>query len=685
MSNQPLDMASLEHNMYFFNLGNHFQAYEFLGARQTTLDGVTGYRFTVWAPNAKRVYVKGYFNDWQETRMEKVGRTGAWTVFIENAKEWDLYKYVIEARTGEKKEKQDPFAFAYEIAPANASIIQNLPDYQWQDQAWYEKRQKSNVYKEPLNIYEVHQSSWRRHEDGSAYTWADLADELIPYVKEMGYTHIEFMPLMEHPLEMSWGYQIGGYYALAGRYGTNFEHLMAFVDRAHQEGIGLIVDWVPGHFVVNDDAMAYYDGTPTFEYSDPNRANNIRWGSLNFDLGKSQVQSFLISNALFWLEKFHFDGIRVDSVSNILYLDYDEGPWTPNEYGNNVNLEGLGFLRKLNKEVFLRDPSYLMMAEESTAWPGVTANLDHGGIGFNFKWNMGWMNDTLKFFSLDPLSRKYNYKLITFTFMYMFDENFVLGLSHDEVVHGKHSLLGRMPGNSRYDQFCNLRVMEGYRMTYPGKKLTFMGNEIGQFLEWRWYSQLEWEDLNREFNSEYNHFVKSINELYLTKKALHQNDLNRNGISFLEADDADRTIVAYIRQADEAEELVVCVHNFTPVQRDNYRIGVPYPGTYQVILNSEMAEFGGNWEYQQEVFEAEPIPAQRHLYSIEVTLPSMATFLLEPLEIELIDYSSQADAVQKEKEALAKAAQVNQTKAKQPQKAKLPKTKKTRKRKTARK
>lgn len=624
----------LAEEMYFFNIGNHYEAYKFLGAKKL-FNHKEGYRFTVWAPKAIAVYLEGDFTDWNEMQMKKVADTGAWTIVSLDAKEWDLYKFVIEDQHGERREKQDPFAFASEIPPKNASVIQDIPSYEWQDQKWIKQRKKMDMFASPINIYEVHMASWKRHADGSAYTFSDLQRELIPYVKRMGYTHIEFMPLMEHPLEASWGYQISGYFSIAGRFGHDFGPLMAFVDACHQEGIGVILDWVPGHFVVNDDALANYDGTPTYEYQDPNRANNVRWGTKNFDLGRNQVQSFLISSAVFWLETFHFDGIRVDAVSNMLYLDYDIGPWQPNKYGHNVNLEGLEFLRKLNTEILRRDASYLMIAEESTAWSGVTKPTSHGGLGFSFKWNMGWMNDTLKFFGIDASGRAYHYKLINFTFMYMHNENFILPFSHDEVVHGKHSLLGKMPNHNRYEMFANLRVLEGYRLLYPGKKLSFMGNEIGQFLEWRFYEGLEWSSLDREFNSEFQAYIAKLNDLYKTLPALHEQDNQTEGITIIEADDDRETTLSFIRHGKETSNILVCAFNFTPIERHNYRIGVPYPGTYKVILNSEMNTFGGNWESQSTFFETEEVPHKGQPYSLRIILPSLAAFALTPHNIQI--------------------------------------------------
>ncbi|RPA58915.1 1,4-alpha-glucan branching protein GlgB [Aerococcus agrisoli] len=621
--------------MYYFNIGNHYEAFKFMGAKASIESNQVGYRFTVWAPNAKQVYVEGSFNDWQEVALNKIADTGGWSIFIPNVKEWALYKFVIEDQHGVKKEKQDPFAFAGEVAPKNASVIQNMPTFEWTDKQWLTKRKQTNVFAEPINIYELHMSSWRKHADGTSYSFADLERELIPYVLKMGYTHIEFMPLMDHPLEASWGYQISGYFSIAGRFGHDFGPLMSFVNACHHAGIGVLVDWVPGHFIVNDDALANFDGTPTYEFQDPNRAVNNRWGTKNFDLGRKQVQSFLISSAIFWLESFHFDGIRVDAVSNMLYLDYDIGPWTPNKYGNNVNLEGVEFLRKLNNEIFLRDPSYLMIAEESTAWDGVTKPTSLGGLGFNFKWNMGWMNDTLKFFGIDPIGRKHNYKLVNFTFMYMHDENFILPFSHDEVVHGKDSLLGKMPNPNRYEQFANLRVLEGYHLLYPGKKLSFMGNEIGQFLEWRFYDQLEWDSLNRPYNSEFQHYIATLNQLYKDKSALHELDTDKKGIDIVEADDEIETTLSFIRKGKKTGDVAVCAFNFTPVERQKYRIGVPFSGSYKVIFNSEMKEFGGNWETQTLIFETVDVPHKYQPYSIEITLPSLAAIVLEPDKVQV--------------------------------------------------
>jgi 1,4-alpha-glucan branching enzyme len=447
----------------------------------------------------------------------------------------------------------------------------------------------------------------------------------------MGYTHIEFMPLMEHPLEASWGYQITGYFAVAARYGNLLE-LRDFVEEAHKEGVGVIMDWVPGHFCKNDYALSYFDGTPTFEYADPNRAINNRWGTLNFDLGKAQVHSFLISNAIFWLQEFHFDGIRVDAVSNMLYLDYDEGPWTPNEDGSNHNRQGIEFLKKMNTKVFERHPDTYMIAEESTAWANVTKPIETGGLGFNYKWNMGWMNDSLRFFEMDPLFRKDNFNLITFSFMYAFNENFILPISHDEVVHGKQSLLGKMPGD-RYKQFAGLRTLQAYMMAHPGKKLNFMGNEIGQFLEWRFYDQIEWGVLNNEFNPEFQHYIKTLNHLYKDTKALHEVDDAHTGLEILDADNNLESVLSFVRTGEKPRDFLIVVCNFTPVERRNFRVGVPYEGHYEVLLNTEMKEFGGTWTENLPEMITSLDGMNRQPFSIEFTLPALGVLFIKPKRV----------------------------------------------------
>lgn len=620
----------LSEHIYHFNHGNHEAAYQFLGCHKVDQDGVTGYRFAIWAPNAANVYIQGDFNHWQNEPLSHI-EAGVWAGIIEGAERSQCYKVGIDHGNGHIEYKIDPFGFNFEIAPKDATVVWGLENFEWSDQVWMNQQWRKNSVHSPLNIYEVHASSWRRHPDGRTYTFAELADSLIPYVKEMGYTHIEMMPLMDHPLDASWGYQITGYYAVCGRYGT-LEEFKDFVNQAHQAGIGVIMDWVPGHFCRNANALAYYDGTPTFEYQDVNRANNVGWGTLNFDLGKNQVQSFLISNAMFWLKECHLDGLRVDAVSNMLYLDFDQGPWTPNEDGSNHNRQGVAFLQKLNTTIKDHLPHVLMIAEESTDWKGITHAVSEGGLGFDYKWNMGWMNDTLRFFETDPYYRPHNFRLITFVFMYQYNERYVLPFSHDEVVHGKKSLLDKIPGN-RETQFETLRLLHGYMMAQPGKKLHFMGNELGQYLEWRYYSELEWKDLSFEFNREYQHYMKTLNHIGKDYKALHYYDTEPAGLTVLDADNVEQAVLTMMRQGKAKRDFLIIALNFIPVERQEYRIGVPYKGEYEVLLNSQMQEFGGRWTENLPVMKTEEVPHDGQPYSIVTTVPSLGVLYIKPKRV----------------------------------------------------
>lgn len=620
----------LSEHIYHFNHGNHEAAYQFLGCHKVDQDGVTGYRFAIWAPHAANVYILGDFNNWQNEALSHI-EAGVWAGIIEGAERSQCYKVGIDHGNGHIEYKIDPFGFNFEIAPKDATVVWGLEDFEWSDQVWMNQQWRKNSVHSPLNIYEVHASSWRRHPDGRTYTFAELADSLIPYVKEMGYTHIEMMPLMDHPLDASWGYQITGYYAVCGRYGT-LEEFKDFVNQAHQAGIGVIMDWVPGHFCRNANALAYYDGTPTFEYQDVNRANNVGWGTLNFDLGKNQVQSFLISNAMFWLKECHLDGLRVDAVSNMLYLDFDQGPWTPNEDGSNHNRQGVAFLQKLNTTIKDHLPHVLMIAEESTDWKGITHAVSEGGLGFDYKWNMGWMNDTLRFFETDPYYRPQNFRLITFVFMYQYNERYVLPFSHDEVVHGKKSLLDKIPG-SRETQFETLRLLHGYMMAQPGKKLHFMGNELGQYLEWRYYSELEWKDLSFEFNREYQHYMKTLNHIGKDYKALHYYDTEPAGLTVLDADNVEQAVLTMMRQGKAKRDFLIIALNFIPVERQVYRIGVPYKGEYEVLLNSQMQEFGGRWTENLPVMKTEEVPHDGQPYSIVTTVPSLGVLYIKPKRV----------------------------------------------------
>lgn len=630
MNNELANTSSFEKDIYYFNQGTHRQAYRFLGSQRVVDGENVGYRFNVWAPNASKVFIQGDFTNWDLRELEFIDG-GIWTIYFNKDLKGQHYKYGIDNGMGHIEYKMDPYAFRHEVAPKDASIVWDLPDYQWNDSRWFKKQRNKNILEQPLQIYEVHFSSWRQHSDGRNYSFKELAQTLIPYVKKMGYTHIEFMPLMDHPLDASWGYQITGYFAVCGRYGT-IDELKEFIDMAHQEDIGVLVDWVPGHYSRNSNGLAYFDGTPTYEYQDLNKANNVGWGTLNFDLGKPQVQSFLISNALFWLKEFHIDGIRVDAVSNMLYLDFDEGPWAPNEKGTNHKLEGVDFLRKLNSVVHEECPKALMMAEESTNWEGITRSVDEGGLGFDYKWNMGWMNDTLKFFEMDPLYRPKNLTLITFVFMYQLKENYILPYSHDEVVHGKNSMLGKIQGD-RYNQFATLRLIHGYMMAQPGKLLHFMGNEIGQYLEWRYYDELEWNDLEREFNSEYQHYMSTLNHLGINEKPLHQLDHSADGITILDADNVEEGVLTFIRHGKDIEDFLIIVCNFVPVQRNDVRIGVPFNGTYEVLLNSEMKEFGGEWLDAIPDLKAEEIKENKQPYSIKTIVPATSVMYIRPKRI----------------------------------------------------
>lgn len=630
--NQETSREQLEEELYLFNTGQLFDSYLTLGCAAEIFEGVAGFRFTVWAPHAKSVSVVADFCNWDTgLAMEKIDETGAWTLFSDAAKEGHCYKYRIEQANGEMKLKIDPYAHEFEVRPKDASIVKSLPQKKWKDHLWMASKKRHTLTKRPINIYEVHLSSWKCHADGSWYSIPELQQELIPYVKEMGYTHIEFLPLMEHPLDASWGYQLTGYYAVSSKFGK-MEEFQDFVEAAHQAHIGVIMDWVPGHFNRNDYGMAYFDGTPQFEYNDSNKAQNFRWGTMNFDLGKSQVHSFLISNAIFWLEQFHLDGLRVDAVSSMLYLDYDEGPWVPNEDGSNHNREGVHFIQKMNTTIFKRHPDALMIAEESTAWSKVTSPVDQGGLGFNYKWNMGWMNDTLKFFEMDPLLRKHHFNLITFSFMYAFNENFILPFSHDEVVHGKKSLMHKMHGD-RYNQFAGLRTMEAYKMAHPGKKLDFMGNEFGQFLEWRVHSELEWNSLEDEMNHQHQQFSQRLNELYKKERALWEIDHDPSGIEILDADNAEESILTFIRKGKKPRDFLIVLCNFLPEERQHYKVGVPYEGLYEELLNTEMVEFGGVWTTGQGVLKTTADSQNRQPYSLELILPAMSVVILRPKRV----------------------------------------------------
>lgn len=613
---------NLDEAMYTFGTGENFHLQNYLGVHE--LEGEEGFVFRVWAPHAEQIQVIGDFTGWFDEPLDMTkNHIGVWEVSSALPQEGQLYKFLVKRKGGQVVEKMDPFATYLEPRPGTGAVIRKKKTKKWKDGLWMGRRKRFGFQKRPVNIYEAHASSWKLKEDGQPYTFKELKEELIPYLVEMNYTHVEFMPLMAHPLGMSWGYQLMGYFAFEHTYGTP-EDFQDFVEACHQNNIGVLVDWVPGHYTQNDDALAYFDGTPTFEYQDHDRAHNYRWGALNFDLGKNQVQSFLISSALYWIENYHIDGIRVDAVSNMLYLDYDEGPWMPNKDGGNRNLEGYGFLQKLNREIKKRYPDLMMVAEESTAATPITQPIEEGGLGFDFKWNMGWMNDILKFYEEDPVYRQYDFNLMTFSFMYCFNENYVLPFSHDEVVHGKKSMMHKMWGD-RYNQFAGLRNLYAYQLCHPGKKLLFMGSEFGQFLEWKFDYQLEWNNLEDEMNQKMQAFTSHMNGFYKDHKSLWQIDDSYDGIEIIDADNRAESVLSFIRKDDKGDkgDFLVCVFNLAPVERQDFTIGLPVAGIYQEVLNTEMEEFGGVWKKGNPETRTQKAKWKDYENTLSFTLPAL--------------------------------------------------------------
>ena len=608
-------------DLWTFGRGDNFRLQEYLGAHKEFEGDQEGYTFRVWAPNAQAVDLIGDFTDWEARRIPMVrNEGGVWEVFCPDAKEGDIYKYLVTRQNGHQVQKIDPLALWMEKRPNTGSIIKTIPEKNWKDGLWRARRKKLGFKERPVNIYEVHAGSWKRNEDHSSYTFKQLKEELIPYLVEMNYTHVEFMPVMAHPLGLSWGYQLMGYFALEQTYGSP-EEFQDFVEECHLNNIGVIVDWVPGHFIINDDALAYYDGTPTFEYQDEHRAHNYGWGALNFDLGKNQVQSFLISSLKFWIDTYHLDGIRVDAVSNMLYLDYASGPWTPNIDGGNLNYEGVHFLRRLNAIIKNEHPDVMMIAEESSAGQKVTGPEEEGGLGFDYKWNMGWMNDILRFYEEDPVYRKFDFNLVTFSYMYAFSENFLLPFSHDEVVHGKKSLMHKMWGD-RYNQFAGLRNLLTYQICHPGKKLLFMGSEFGQFLEWKSEEQLEWGNLEDEMNAKMCRFTSQLNHFYKEHKELWEIDDSFDGLEIIDADNRDQSVLSMVRK-NRKGDLLVCVFNMAPVERKDFTIGVPVSAVYEEIWNTELEEWGGVWKEHNPTVQSQEGLWKDYEQTLTFTLPAL--------------------------------------------------------------
>lgn len=623
-----------DYDVHLFKSGKHFKLYEKLGAHLATHKGKAGAYFAVWAPNARNVSVIGNFNNWSNKDHKLSPRwdeSGIWEGFFPGIGKGEAYKYAILSNTGEYLEKADPFAFYAEIAPATASIVWNH-DYKWTDKSWMAERKKNSSAPKPYSVYEVHLGSWRRKlEDGNrSLSYKELADELVYYVKEAGFTHVEFLPVMEHPFFGSWGYQLTGYYAPTSRFG-NPQEFMFLVDALHKAEIGVILDWVPSHFPGDVHGLYRFDGTNLYEHADPRKGFHPDWSSYIYNYGRNEVRCFLISNALFWLDIFHADGLRVDAVASMLYLDYSRkaGEWIPNQYGGNENLEAISFLKEFNEVVYGSFPDAVTIAEESTAWPSVSKPTYLGGLGFGQKWMMGWMHDTLHYFKLDPVHRKYHQDEITFSIIYAFTENFMLPLSHDEVVHGKGSLFGRMPGDE-WRKFANIRLMYSYMFTHPGTKLLFMGGEFGQTGEWNHDRSLDWDSLNGSTKHQgVLKVVKALNALYKNEKSLYQYGFDDRGFEWSDYSDRENSVIIYIRKADDKEDLLMVICNFTPETRQHYRVGVPYRGTWKEIFNSDDSDFGGSGAKNEGLLHTTPVKFHQKDYSVSLTLPPLGCIVLK--------------------------------------------------------
>jgi len=623
-----------ELDLHLFGEGRHETAYEKLGAHVRELQGVSGTSFAVWAPAARSISVVGDFNSWDGrlTPMRSLGSSGIWELFVPGVAEGTRYKFEIRTQTGEMRMKADPFAFESEVPPETSSVV-TRSSFEWSDDEWMAARGAGEPpLGRPMSIYEVHLGSWRLNplEDNRSLTYSELAQELAAYVNDMGFTHVELLPVMAHPFTGSWGYQVTSYYAPTPRFGSPDE-LRGFVDTLHGHGIGVLLDWVPAHFPRDDWALARFDGTALYEHEDPRRGSHPDWGTLIFNLGRNEVRNFLLANALFWAREYHTDGIRVDAVASMLYLDYSRraGEWVPNEFGGREDLEAVAFLKELNEVLHAREPGIVSAAEESTAWPGVSRPTYLGGLGFGFKWNMGWMHDTLGYFQQDPIYRRYHHHELTFSLMYAFSENFVLPLSHDEVVHGKGSLINKMPGDA-WQRFANLRCLYAYMWAHPGKKLLFMGQEFAQPDEWSHERSLDWHLLEQSSHAGVQALVRDLNRVYAATPALWENDFDPAGFWWLEANDAASSVVAFARASVDAEQVLACVANLTPMPRENYRIGLPRAGSWREALNTDSEHYGGTNAGNRGTMQAEPIPWNGQPFSAEISLPPLAVLWLVP-------------------------------------------------------
>ena len=632
-------------DLYLFGQGKHYYLYEKMGAHPRVFNGVSGVHFAVWAPNAQSISVIGDFNDWNRSAhlmQRRHNDLGVWELFIPEVKVGALYKFAIYSRYNNyAADKIDPYAFAFEVRPDTACVVADIKRHVWHDEEWLRTREQHQGLNAPQSIYEVHLGSWRhipeRHVEGAVeedrfLTYRELADQLGSYVQEMGFTHIELLPVMEYPFDGSWGYQVTGYYAPSSRFGSP-EDFQYFVDCMHQRGIGVILDWVPGHFPKDGHALSYYDGTHLYEYGDWRKGEHKDWGTLVFDYGRSEVRNFLIANALYWLREYHIDGIRVDAVASMLYLDYQRkaGEWIANTYGGREHLEAINFLRQLNEAVYDQVPGTLTIAEESTAWPLVSRPTYVGGLGFSMKWNMGWMHDMLEYMHLDPIHRRYHHNNITFSLMYAYSENFVLPLSHDEVVHVKGSLINKMPGDL-WQRFANLRAFFGYMWGHPGKKLLFMGGEFGQWSEWNYKESLDWHVLTPPSDprhAQLQSFVRALNHVYVQEPALSERENDPEGFSWIDPHDSDNSVISFMRKGKSIEDTLVFVCNFTPVPRHGYRLGVPFAGTYDEILNSDAPEYGGSGLVNSQEMPSGPMYWQSCPHSILLTIPPLSTIILK--------------------------------------------------------